>query len=261
MAVGLNMNTVRFASLLSTYFRLQRKTLQVRRLRWRSWPGIFCACVLLALLSASARQGWGQQEESIQSLVRRAGVELRPGSIPTDWIGRKDKYQDLVELLQAKPESGDDWRNGLDALAVIAAGDPELARKALPLMKGFVADLNVFGLQQQRLPDLGASKEIKMYEYVAKAEVPYAIAILAERVILTEQFTNSNLEVWHDAVRFLEDGSKPESWNMKIEWSPQPYFRDEVARNTLMATRFARAQRAVWDSHTGHSPVIPWELP
>jgi len=185
------------------------------------------ASVMLAQRPVSAAAAWsGEQKtkdnaqahsKSVVTVVRAMGPRFTPGNVH-HWSGDKSAYMQLVEMLQSDPAGGWDWRNAVDGLAVVAAGNADLSGALL-------TDLKEYSISQTRFQSSRpmacknlhseSSDDAAVY---SKIEVPMAIGILS-RLTISDA-------VRDQGIQFLQDASTPGFWEsaaMKVTWTSSLY--------------------------------------
>jgi hypothetical protein len=198
---------------------------------------------LHGLLGQPSHAQDNSEVRAIVGFIKHGGLPLDIERIDSRWIGNPVQYDGLVKLLRIEPgtsddwaDTGDDWTKGLVALAVVAAGNPELAAHALVTMETFSTDPNYFGQPAIRLPQYRTENGISPHAYFAKAEVPHAVALLAQQ-------TNDK-KVQRDAIDFLKKGANGELPEYK--WSAEGYFggntieERNTSRSKFFGARFSQ---------------------
>ena len=187
----------------------------------------------VALAAQSETDGLNEQ---VLKFVRGIGVVFDASSVPSTWLGNKQVFTELVDILHSRtPTSGDEWRDALDTLAVVASGSPDSAHHALAWMKRFAGDLKYFA-SDQPLPE-APTLRLSTFAYAAKIEVPSAIGLLIERL-------KRDNPTFIEGIEFLKDGSQADFWRM-IEWAPGPNFPSVGERNARFAAACHRAKERV----------------
>jgi hypothetical protein len=200
------------------------------------------AAVLSAFAICAALAHADRKEtHPIVNAVRTAGPQLVPEDV-REWLGDKDAYLALKEMLLREPVSGGDWRNAVDAIGAISGSDADLGTHALASLEKFAKD-NCYFASDTLLPGIPTISEAAA---AAKAEVPFAIAYLASAATLRR-----NTEIRVGAERFLFHGKSSHFW-ADTAWTSDSFGVSELGkekRNDLLAAHASQAWARLADAN------------
>jgi hypothetical protein len=190
--------------------------------------------VVFGSFSSSSNAALAPQSErkhEIVQVIQGSPSQMEPRYVER-WTDDPDAYAAVVNILQTQPESGDDWKHAIDTVAILGGGNKSQGWRTLADLEKFSRDLCYFA-SDKRLPVKAESAEIGPAAAAAKAEVPLAIAMLAQAAKkrgLTELYDSAHAYLQH-----------PSRW-AGTEWTSSYYFGSDLARrNQWLAEQSNRA--------------------